>query len=185
MSGASRRKPKYSGILNEPIVRPNLLLASKEEADHVVLTAQIERIEALKKYYELESSASYLSLLLALARDHVPGFQILSSPTKKSGAPNEYIGGGQKGFKLWALVEVFKTRPEINSVTAAIEAIVKEFPEFTDSGQEHESKSLRKRYYDACKHNHLVTIVKSIGSKYGAPDLEIAELAIESLNRFT
>lgn len=101
-----REKPKYTGILAEPIIlstysatMANALLNYGKSADELakqkeaaLFKATAERLEALERHYNIPPSHKYkeMALLLHLARDWVPGFKVLDYRPNEPGRPSEW-----------------------------------------------------------------------------------------------
>lgn len=98
------KKPKYSGILAQPLVWQTpgngLLSSSEAECQKRNSSALAERFVALYRHYGIDhrESGAGATLALALAREHVPGFQVLSAPPRGRGAPSKW-----KGAQDWDL----------------------------------------------------------------------------------
>lgn len=77
----SNKKKKYThpALIKpwEPVF-PDLIVTSEAAADAINLKNMIEKIIALFEHYNISPTASnaYETLCMALAEDHVPGFQI-------------------------------------------------------------------------------------------------------------
>jgi hypothetical protein len=97
---------KYKGILAKRY-RPFIggLLASPEQVEEIQAAEQRQRIEALFQHYGIDQKKSdaCARLVLALAQDHVPGFQILPDDAKAYGRPKEW--DGSRYWELYADVK--------------------------------------------------------------------------------
>lgn len=98
-----RKANKYTHpALTEPWepVFPDLIVTSKAEADKKNLATMTEKFIALFKHYNISPSArnAYELLCMALAEDHVPGFQV----RKRAGRPATWMAGD--GLDLFAYV---------------------------------------------------------------------------------
>src|SRR5262245_31067197 len=104
MAGRARRA-KYTGVLAEPMVwqpplRGNVAGLFEKSAEEL---AQLEsdqkaqwdeRVSALFDHYQIDKSSlgRGFALAIALARTHVPGFQIHSKQPKGRGKPAKWRG---------------------------------------------------------------------------------------------
>jgi hypothetical protein len=78
----SRRKPRYSGLLNQPIFRlPGLW------GRHLLVRDRKAKLELLLKHYGVELSDRFglQKLAIFLALNHVPGMKVDSLPKKGAG----------------------------------------------------------------------------------------------------
>ncbi len=98
----AKQKPRYTGVLRRRM--PNLAATSPDEW----VLAWWERTQALADHYGLDRRASdfWFHLALALAGDHVEGFQIHGG---KGGRP---VDPGQVPLDIFLLVEVNKAHEE-------------------------------------------------------------------------
>jgi hypothetical protein len=98
---SGRRRLRYSGALNEPIIRPLGLLYQQgtEVGDKYLFNEQLGRINLLFEHYGIASSdrLRWHKLAFALALVHVPGFQLLDRSPKK-GAPQKWSIETAKNF---------------------------------------------------------------------------------------
>jgi hypothetical protein len=91
--GVSRKKARYSGELAKPIdalpivdlkggriADPESVAKSDErmlrQHDEALLRARLEKLQLLMDHHCVEDKTDYLSLAVALAIDHVPGFSV-------------------------------------------------------------------------------------------------------------
>jgi len=79
-----KRKPKFAGLLNEPVVPK---LPEFECSDQLS-----QRVSALYEHYGLDqaSQGAEIKLVLRLACDFVPGFEILTGPKRGKGRPKKW-----------------------------------------------------------------------------------------------
>jgi hypothetical protein len=81
-------KRRWKGELAKPIYVGSLPLeaTSSEEAsawiEQVIEQEMFEKLPLLMQHYEIANEDDYFSLALALACDHVPGFQVVSAKLK-------------------------------------------------------------------------------------------------------
>lgn len=95
---ARRANPKHSfeGLLAEPVIRAaGVLMAIPEIAEAErdrVIAALNEKFELLAKHYGIDAPepGRYFALALALATEFVPGFKIVSEPTKGRGRSRKW-----------------------------------------------------------------------------------------------
>lgn len=115
---AKTLKPKYTGILAEPIKLrdPGLGLASNPEEIKRHNDEQFwQRVKALYEHYGVRSddAAADFKVLLRLAIDHVPGFAIAGRP---KGRPEKW--GSVKSIELFADVKAIMKRRGISARSA-------------------------------------------------------------------
>jgi hypothetical protein len=89
---ADRRKPRYSGVLNQPIVRPvGLLFGPSSPVGHrYVVRARLAKLALLLAHYGIDAKEvePWLKLAYRLALDHVPGMRVVNA-RPKTGAPRK------------------------------------------------------------------------------------------------
>jgi len=103
----AKKATKYKGVLNEPmeLVWPGFF-GSKESAEARLASSYREqvaiRMGALTEHFGIKKNdPNALSvLLLRLAQEHVPGFQVKKPFTKKKGRPGKWAG--QRSLQLFA-----------------------------------------------------------------------------------
>jgi hypothetical protein len=103
--------PKYSGVLNEPMlvrapeaggglleISPSV--SEQESADRKLEEQLIARLEALYRHYNIDPlvAGADFQLVAALATTHIPGFRYALEPKKRRGAPDKWRGS--KGLEL-------------------------------------------------------------------------------------
>jgi hypothetical protein len=102
----SKRKARFSGILNHPMVwkvlpPDGMAILGGKPSDEERLSAQrenqnqlAERVSALFEHYKVDptSTEAGFALALKLALDFVPGFEILASAKRGRGAPKKWDG---------------------------------------------------------------------------------------------
>jgi len=115
----TKGKSLYLGVLNEPmdfqIARTSLLFgkpttAMKCEYTEENIKSFFSRVMALFEHYELDigEEGAPMSLALALAQDHVPGFQIKDKKKRGRGRPGKWTGF--KRLELYADVKCLSSR---------------------------------------------------------------------------
>ena len=86
-----RRKTRYSGELNQPIVRRLGLMYSTNSPTGArwALNEQLLKLPLLLDYYDIKpnDSACWLKLAFQLAQDHVPGMKVAAYAPRGRGAP--------------------------------------------------------------------------------------------------
>jgi hypothetical protein len=80
-------KPRYKGELNKPICVGSIPIETTDEKHSQWLEQDIERemiekLLLLMEHYEITDKDDYFSLALALAKDHVKGFQVVRAALK-------------------------------------------------------------------------------------------------------
>jgi hypothetical protein len=161
----SSRKPKFPGILNQPIVWPvgNALLSylgkPDEEAEKKQLDCVMEqyhqRVLALYEHYDIKPErGSGLGLALALARDCVPGFQVLYTPKRGRGRPPRGSGTAFMDLPLCFDVLLLVRRGQTTANACRILAKRSEYVG-TKAG------TLRRRFYSAMKDGRVADAASS------------------------
>ena len=90
-------KRKYSGILNDPIIElpavgAALMGYTAEELERKISDQMRQRFDALFEHYGIDpiQPTAWHQLAFELAKDHVPGFQVLSEPKRgRGGEPRQ------------------------------------------------------------------------------------------------
>jgi hypothetical protein len=93
----SRRKPRYSGLLNQPIFRlPGLW------GRHLLVRDRKAKLELLLKHYGVELSDRFglQKLAIFLALNHVPGMKVVDSLPKKGAGLRWNVEHSQKFVEL-------------------------------------------------------------------------------------
>lgn len=93
----SRRKPRYSGLLNQPIFRlPGLW------GTHLLVRDRKAKLELLLKHYGVELSDRFglQKLAIFLALDHVPGMKVVDSLPKKGAGQRWDVEHSRKFVEL-------------------------------------------------------------------------------------
>ena len=92
------KRKQYTGVLTEQVPWP---ADGKPVGREIVVInkALLERIEALLDHYDIEGGADEpgvgWKLAMALARNHVPGFQPMPKPSKSAHRPPDLLVGGR------------------------------------------------------------------------------------------
>jgi hypothetical protein len=96
----TKPKPKYTGLLAEPLPEPTFGEIFGKQLDIEVGKLFVQKLILLLEYYGIEKNNRdpWFILALRLARDHVPGFQRKTWNPKKAGAPAKW-----KGTQAWDL----------------------------------------------------------------------------------
>jgi hypothetical protein len=80
------KKRTYKGELAKPIYVGSIPIEGANEEqewiEQVIEQERIEKLPLLMEHYKIEGKDNYLSLALALAMDHVPGFQVKQTALK-------------------------------------------------------------------------------------------------------
>jgi hypothetical protein len=92
-SVSRKRKSRYSGALNEPIVRPLGLLhgPTSPRGAKGILRARLKKLLLLLEHYDIkpDDPARWLKLAFLLAQDHVPGMRVVEDVSRGRGAPRK------------------------------------------------------------------------------------------------
>jgi hypothetical protein len=79
------KKPRYKGELNKPIRVGSIPIETTDEnsewIEQVIEQEKIEKLPCLSEHYGIDKD-DYFSLALALAKDHVKGFQVVQAKLK-------------------------------------------------------------------------------------------------------
>lgn len=127
---------------------------------HAIRESHIEKLALLMEHYKIADKTDYLSLALALAVDHVPGFQVV--PARKvlrlrHGDYGAVIGNKQGRQREWlpnrvdrlkTIVEETKKKHHFKSDREALEVIVAQKVEWhrpANRGQQQWIKTLRNQ----------------------------------------
>jgi len=90
---SAKRKSRYSGALNAPIVRPLGLLygPTSPKGAKAILRARLIKLLLLLEHYEIkpDDPARWPKLAFLLALDHVCGMQVVESPPAGPGRPRK------------------------------------------------------------------------------------------------
>ncbi len=153
-----KTRPKFSGVLKEPMVWMILPPAGRQlfgrevtkerrqKADQHNIIQLMERIRALYEHYGIEDGSQNADFHLAieLARDFVPGFEILTAKRRGRGKPKKW--GEIKSFELLADVAFLK-RKRHSALNAC--RLLTQLPEYDSRYRGELQKNLYRRYLDA------------------------------------
>ena len=150
----------YTGILNEPMPLPRetILGPTLEEQTAQNLEPFLRRIVALFNLYGIDPKTdnAWMSLAVALAHNHVPGFQY---GERKPGAPYK-----RAGDDVTLYFEVKRLIAEGKSINSACHIIEKR-----GVLEDLKACSIRQRYYDYTKEGkigwHIDRIEEQIGKE--------------------
>jgi len=147
------KKPKYSGLLNEPILYPFSFESASEQA--VWLADQYRnRMLALYDHYGIKLGFdSEWSLIWALANDHVPGFKVIREPKRKRGRPNRNPGP-LRDIELCCNVVAIVRGPPPRTVANACKILAKR------ERSAEAASTLRRRYYAAMRNRAFSVVVR-------------------------
>jgi hypothetical protein len=146
---AGKRKPRYSGELNRPILRGSRLLG---EGQYRLYSDEINRERIFRKRFAklylllahygigLKEAERWLQLAFFLAVDHVPGMQVIDGPPTRKGAPRKW--DLSEGRRLVELVEQIN-RERGRGIVDAIRVAQKR-KQFKGN-----AAGLKTRYYEA------------------------------------
>jgi hypothetical protein len=156
------KKPKYSGLLNEPILYPFSLdtfshgTQDPEREQTVWLADQYrKRMLALYDHYGIKLGFdSEWSLIWALANDHVPGFKVIQEPKRKRGRPN-LDPGPLRDIELCCNVLAIMQGPPSRTVVHACRVLAKR-----DRSTAVAASTLRRRYYAAMRNRAFSVVVR-------------------------
>ncbi len=153
----------YTGILNEPMRLPRKTLVGRtlEEQNAQTIEALQHRVAALFNHYGIDPKTdnAWMSLAVALAHNHVPGFQYGGT---KPGAP--YTRAGDDVTIYFEVNRRVAKGKSINNACHIIEkgGVVKDL----------KANSIRQRYYDYRKEGklgwHLDRIVDQVENVFGS-----------------
>jgi hypothetical protein len=90
---AGKRKPRYSGLLNQPIVRwAGFRSITAEPNEQRIIREWIAKVPLLLAHYGIAPNDPdrWRALAFLLALDHVPGMQVIDRPRPKRGAPQKW-----------------------------------------------------------------------------------------------
>ena len=189
---AKKNNPhNYSPELMEPIVLPTLLGAMlriptaelspealKQEDKNFILQQHLYKLLLLYKHYDVDpanlNEKTCTELILKMAQNHIPGFQVYAEPPNKVGQPNKWKGW--EGLQLY--IDVQKDFREHNhrSVVKACERLIKT-PRYKALDIKN-GKSLYNRYAELKKSNRIVSSFMSIPDK--AKQKQIIEAFIKA-----
>lgn len=161
-------KKHYKGILTKPIP-----LCLPAEYDYAVS----ERIKALYEHFDLEPSEDHRKLLLALAENHITGFQRSNKIPTKVGQPSQLIGYSRRGLRLYALVQKYKNYSGVKTLAEALKLVIANEKEF----QKVKPQSLRQNYEQA-KKNELVKEIKLACKSAGFSEEETTAELLKQMN---
>lgn len=177
------KKPKYSGLLNEPILYPFSFENALDTFSHgrqdpereqtVWLADQYrKRMLALYDHYGIKLGFdSEWSLIWALANDHVPGFKVIQEPKRKRGRPN-LDPGPLRDIELCCKVLAIVRGPPSRSVANACRILAKR------DRSTAAASTLRRRYYAAMR-NRAFSVVVRKAVAYGSQFIESAAIRRE------
>jgi len=146
------KKSKYSGILLKriPDTPPSLCMTDDElKASY---TEEVwQRLVALFEHYSIapDSEGADRKLILALAKDHVRGFQ-LESEKKKVGSPSKWKG--DDGVRLYLEIHKYIQKGKDRTILGACTFLAKNDPFFKN----HQAAVLNSRYHETLKVNEFV-----------------------------
>lgn len=158
------QRPKFSGALNEPIVRTDRLVLGlqvygkpesereeifKAEADRIA-REKGEKLLLLFEHYGIPKAAAclpvaYIYLAFHLALDCVPGMRVVEGPRRKRGAPGRWKGV-DGAILILDVKEIIAERQ--NGIADAIRILLLRKPELA---KEFDAPTLETRYYEALK----------------------------------
>lgn len=108
---SAKSHPYTNRLLSEPwqILQPDLLITSKARADSENMKASIEKVTALFEHFSISPTdpEAFQKLSIALAMEHVPGFQAKTG--KGVGRPNKWMTGFGVQF-FWDVYQKAKER---------------------------------------------------------------------------
>jgi hypothetical protein len=135
------KKPRYKGELGKPIYVGSIPFEAanevqQERIEQGIEQAAIKKLPLLMDHYDIKDKDDYLSLALALAADHVPGFQVKRATLKlKHGTWGAVIRDNigrpavwrpERLLKLLNDVEEAKQRHECPTDREAIRRVVRQ-----------------------------------------------------------
>lgn len=186
----AKRKNNYTGILNEPIIRPNLL-HTEEEHNLIIREAVCERLAALYKHYGIqppadpvhtpENGLAPMELVYALAKEHVRGFTVVECGTKNAHRPIEYTKSGIKGLRLWALVKKHMLEAGYTKEMDGVRAVVEQEPEYKGALV----KTVWRRYMEVKEEGHKANVIlyalKEMVLSGGCPEEKLEEELVKRI----
>lgn len=162
-----KKKPssgKYGGILKEPIIIPAVIpFNDQSDGDDYIQKQYYKKIEALYEHYDVkpDSSGAAHSLIMRMAFDHIPGFQLRVITPKKVGRPPEWKTVA--GVKLY--IDVQRRVNEGKSILGACKELCLE-----DHYQECKPGSLNTRFHEIKKnveeHNPQLEVLAGLLPSY-------------------
>ena len=86
------RTSRYSGALNEPIVRLGLRFITAEPNEKRIIRESSAKVHLLLAHYKIrpEDPDCWGKLALRLAQDHVPGMQVIDRPRPRKGPSRKW-----------------------------------------------------------------------------------------------
>jgi hypothetical protein len=149
-----KQLPKFVGPLAAPIYEPpGGLLTKQDGLIKRVLDRQFEKMLLLLDHFEIDrqSDSCWFILSLKLARDYVPGMQVLSSPPPKPGRRRTWQAGLGEDL-LHAVEERQSTHPstlrEALQYLRRTEEKWKRYPFQTLAARYREARTLRRKRRD-------------------------------------
>lgn len=158
----------YTDDLATPIVLPLITEINDESDNELFLSREIERkLKLLHAHYGVidTDTQSLKKLVLCMAKEHVPGFKVVSPPKvppKKVGAPPRW--SGQEGILLYA--SIYKRQKNGESVLAICKDLSSN-GKYTGINYD----SLKQRYYE-------------IKRRWGEIQCENMDIILEKLPQF-
>jgi hypothetical protein len=157
------RKRRYKGELAKPIRVGSIpIKATSEESEKIkrgIQQGAIEKLPLLMEHYNIADKDDYFSLALALAIDHVPGFQVVSAKlklkhgywgavirdTKPTAWPPERL------LRLLSAVKETKQGRELSSDREALKSLMRKGEWRRPLGRDEHKwlETLESRLYDA------------------------------------
>ena len=171
-------KKKYTGILNEPMnlhavssmataLQGLELTKDDETANEQNMNQLTSRMKSLYEFYGIQQFTpdSELSMVLALASAHVPGFQWKDPLKKKGGRPSKWKG--DKSAELYADVKYLESTG-LSALSACHHLTTNQ--KYSNRYKGETKKNLYRRYQEAP--SNMVSFLQTmmtIEKKKGAP----------------
>lgn len=156
--GTATKVKSYTGILNEPMRLPQEIIVGPTLEEQKAQTGEafLHRVGALFNHYGIDPKTdnAWMFLALALAHNHVPGFQFGGT---KPGAP--YKRAGDDITIYFRVKHLVAEGQSINNACRIIEkrGVVKDL----------KASSIRQRYYDYTKEGKLGWHIDRIEDQLG------------------
>jgi hypothetical protein len=161
-SKETKAQAEYTGILAEPMyVKPNLLPDVQERERVRAFESFAHKFVALFEHFGIDRthSGSETELIIALAKKHVPGFQVVDDLPPAAGRPPKWAGWD--GIKLYKLFLKYKQAGY--SIEDAAEQIRQHEPGYQSETQ----TGLYRRYFEISKKNEMLQLFREGAEELG------------------
>jgi hypothetical protein len=123
---SGRRKTRYSGALNQPIVRPPGLLygPSSPIGARFAFRARLLKLLLLLEHYGFKPNEPdcWLKLAFRLAQDHVPGMQVAENAPRRKGRPRKPydVSGSQEFIRIIDEIKCERRKGVMDAIRIAL-----------------------------------------------------------------